>query len=490
MLISVDRFESRVAVLEDRKLMEIYVQPSGNKSIVGNVYLGVVKDILPGIEATFVDIGLEKNAFLYVSEVATVEDVSALPKIEHLLRKGQDILVQVSKEPIKGKGARVTTQVTIPGRYVVLMPYSPENIGISRKLPDKEKDRLREICEKVKPRNMGLIVRTAAEGAQKEDLVKDIKQLKRLWWYLNWKIKRSKPVKLIYEEPELEIKAVRDWFSEDFNRLIIDSKPKYKKIISFLKKFSPELVDKVVFYDKTYPLFDKYEVNDQIQKVLRRKVWLKSGGYIAIDHTEALTAIDVNTGKYVGKKSLRQTVLKTNLEAAKEIVRQIRLRDIGGIIVIDFIDMDDEKDRNQVFSLFNKELESDRIKSKVIDISKIGLVEMTRKNTSESLLSQLSKTCPNCSGSGLVLTEKTIAVEVERYLRKVCTTKPSKAFLFKINPSMEAHFKDDFIKHLREDTKKIVFIVADANLPLAKVELVVEGRVRTVEEEYDLYENK
>ncbi|RJQ31458.1 MAG: Rne/Rng family ribonuclease [Actinobacteria bacterium] len=490
MLVSSDRHETRVAIIEDGKLMEIYVQSQEKKSIVGNIYLGVVKDILPGIEATFVDIGLEKNAFLYVQEVATFEDVSTPPRIEHLLKRGQDILIQIVKEPLKGKGARVTTQITIPGRFMVLMPYSSNTVGISRKISDKEKERLRKICEKIKPKNMGIIVRTAAEGASEEELSRDLRQLKRLWWYLNFKIKRSKPVKLIHEEPELDLKAVRDWFSEDFERLIIDSKLNYNKIVSYLRKVSPELVKRVSYYDSNFPLFDKYEVNEQIKKVLRRKAWLKSGGYIAIDHTEALTAIDVNTGKFVGKKSLKQTVLKTNLEACKEVVRQIRLRDIGGIIVVDFIDMDDQKDRDKVFNAFNKELATDRIKSRVIDISKIGLVEMTRKNTSESLIRQLSKTCHICGGSGLIMSDKTVAIEVERAMRKVAKTKPSKAFLFKINPNIDMHFKEQLTSNLKTDTKKIIYIVGDPNLAFNQVELAAEGSPRSVEQAYELSENK
>ncbi len=490
MLITSDRHETRVAILEDSKLMEIYVQPSEKKSLVGNIYMGVVQDILPGIEAAFVDIGLEKNAFLYRDEATTIEDDASITKIEYLLKPKQDILVQILKEPLGTKGARVTTQLAIPGRYLVILPYNQETLGISRKLPDAERERLKEIAEELKPKNLGLIVRTAAEGESVKDLEKDLAQLKKSWASLSRKIKKAKPVTLIYEEPSLELKAVRDYFSEDFSSLTVDTKDKYNQIVGFLKKHSPKLVGKVSHYNQMLPLFEKYEIDKEIKKALKRRVWLRSGGYIAIDHTEALTAIDVNTGKFIGKKSLRQTVLKTNLEAAKEVVRQVRLRDIGGIIVIDFIDMADPNDRDQVFGLFNKELAADRTKSRVIEISKIGLVEMTRKSTSENLIKAMGRSCPTCRGAGLIMADRTLAIAAERTMRKEVKIRPSKAFLFKAHPTIVANFRSDIIKYLQKDTGKKVFIVSDPTVEPETPILILEGAYRKVEEEFERLEHE
>lgn len=490
MLISSDRHETRLAILEDSKLMEIYVQPVERKSVVGNIYLGTVQDILPGIEAAFVDIGLQKNGFLYRDEAATIEDEATPPKIEHILKRKQDILIQVLKDPLGTKGARVTTHIAIPGRYLVILPYDKETFGVSRRLPDKERERIKKTAEAIKPKNFGLIVRTAAENVSADELRKDLAQLKKIWAGLSRKIKKAKPVSLIYEEPGLEVKAVRDWFNEDFSKLIIDNKKKYNKVASFLKKNSPKLLRKATFYNKSFPLFEKYDINKAIKKSLKRRAWLKSGGYIAIDHTEALTAIDVNTGKFIGKKSLRQTVLKTNLEAAKEVVRQIRLRDIGGIIVIDFIDMIDLKDREKVFKLFNDELAADRTKSRVIEISKIGLVEMTRKSTTENLIKAMGQSCPDCYGTGIVVSEKTKLIAVERAMRKEALTRQSKAFLFKAHPSIVASHRNEITGNLKKDTGKAVYMIADSavepDLPIMKS----EGSRRKIEEELERLENE
>lgn len=485
MIITSDRHDTRVAVIENSKLAEIYIQPENEKSIVGNIYMGVVEAVLPGMEAAFIDIGLEKNAFLYVNE-AILEEEAERPsvKIENIIKKGQDLVVQIIKEPIKGKGARVTTQIAIPGRYIVLTPYSKETLGISRKLNDDERERLKKIAEKIKPKNMGVIVRTAAEGVKEQSLRRDLKYLFNTWYSISRKIRKTKPVNLIHEEPSIELKAVRDWFDESFSEILVDDLRKYRQVKSYLKKSNSSMVGKAKFYNQMLPLPDKYNLDHQIRKALSRKVWLKSGGYIAIDHTEALTAIDVNTGRFVGKKSLRQTVLQTNLEATKEIVRQIRLRDIGGIIVIDFIDMYEEKDRDKVFNQFNQELEADRIKSRVIDISKIGLVEMTRKSTTESLLSKLSKSCVACIGSGLTVKDKTLAVYVERTVRKEVKTRPSKAFLFKINPKI-AKFSSDIIRHIRKDTGKLIYFEEDPNIQPESAILVAEGNKQKIENELE-----
>ena len=483
MVIVIDRHEIRVAIIEDSKLAEIYIQPVNEKSVVGNIYLGTVKDILPGMEAAFIDIGLEKNAFLYVNETIN-EDEENMPsaKIENIVKKGQDIVVQISKEEIKGKGARATAQISIPGRYLVLSPYSKETNGISRKIEDRERERLKKIAGKIKPKNYGLIVRTAAEGLSEKELQLDLKELIKKWQSINRKIRKSKPVSLVYSESSLDLKAVRDWFDESYTSIIVDNIKSFKKIKDYLRKTNPSLIKKLKLYKQMLPLSDKYNLDSQIRKALRRKVWLKSGGHISIDHTEALTSIDVNTGKFVGKKSLRQTVVKTNLEALKEVVRQIRLRDIGGIIVIDFIDMYEDKDKEKVFNELNKELEKDRIKSRVIDISKIGLAEMTRKSTTESLTAKLGQKCTTCFGSGYSMKEETMAVAVERMIRKEAKTRPNKAFIFKVSPNL-INYYDEIAMNIKKDTGKIVFLEEDPSVMVDSVVLLKEGQKRKVEKE-------
>ncbi len=365
------------------------------------------------------------------------------------------------------------------------MPYDKDTLGVSRRLADDERGRLKEIVEKIKPRNFGLIIRTAAEGKKISELEKDLNQLRKVWNNLSRKIKKAKPVSLIYEEPSLELKVVRDFFDSDFSKLMVDNKQKYNQIVRFLKRRSPKLAGKVSYYNKSYPLFDKYDISKEVKKALKRRVWLKSGGYIAIDHTEALTAIDINTGKFIGKKNLRRTVVKTNMEAAKEIIRQIRLRDIGGIIVIDFIDMPDPKDRDKVFKLFNQELAADRTKSRVIDISKIGLVEMTRKSTSESLVKAMGKSCPTCRGGGSILSDKTLAIAAEREMRREAKTRPSKAFLFKVHPMIVESFRNVMSKALKEDTGKTIFMASDPKVEMQTPVLVAEGAYKKVEEEFE-----
>lgn len=485
-MISVDDFETRAAVLEDRELVEIYLERREAPSIVGNIYLGRVKDILPGMQAAFIDIGVGRNAFLYVEEIVfprESEDES-MPPIQHLLKPGQDILVQVIKEPMDSKGARVTTQVTLPGRYLVLLPYS-DFVGASRRLPDEERHRLKEICAQIKPRNKGLIARTAAEGATLEDLREDVKRLLLHWRKISRKVKSSAPVQLIYQEPQLTLRMVRDLFSDEFRRLVVDSKDEYQQIIEFLESTEPELARKAELYTERLPLFDKYNINQDIENAMKRKVWLRSGGYISIDHTEALTAIDVNTGKYVGKTTLEQTIFKTNLEAAVEVVRQLRLRDIGGIIVIDFIDMQDFANREEVFRVLNEALATDRTKTRVIEISKLGLVEMTRKNVSQGLLDHQAETCPCCHGLGVILTDATIGMQMYRQIKRVAATHISESFIFRVNPRGKEFLerKGKLTGHvLYLDWGKRAHLVFDASVPVGKVEMLEEGTEAQMEQ--------
>ena len=478
-MITADEDEVRVAIVEDAKLAEIYIERINFHSIVGNIYLGRVKDVLPGMEAAFVDVGLRKSSFLYVDEVLFPEEEldPASLKIQHILKQGQDILVQVVRDPMGTKGARVTTFISLAGKYLVLMPYS-DSVGVSRRLPEKEKTRLKELGQKIKPRNMGLIVRTAAEDAGLDDLKKDLNYLKRLWKEIRAKANRSKPPKLIHSEEELALKMVRDVFTSDFQRLIIDCPTRYKKIMNYLKKSNPELRSKVRLYKDSMPLFDKFDINSQIENSLNRKVWLRSGGYISIDSTEALIAIDVNTGKYIGKTSLGETILKTNLEAAEEIVRQIRLRDIGGIIVIDFIDMMDSRHKKRLSQTFNEALTQDRTKSKVVEISKLGLVEMTRKNVSEGIMGVLHENCPCCNGTGKISSEETIFINLKRKLYAYCVSHSERAFLFKLHPDAAAFItgkNQEGLRSLRRRTKKTIYIIKSLDISRDEFELVAGG---------------
>jgi ribonuclease G len=484
MMISQDPYEARAAVVEDTQLVEIYMERIDNPPIVGNIYLGKVKDVLPGMEAAFVDIGVERNAFLYIKEVIMPEDdVDSVPrKIQHLLKPGQEILVQVSKEPMGKKGARVTTQITIPGRYLVLLPFG-DLVGISRRLDPSERTRLRTLCDEIKPKNMGLIVRTAAQDVGVEELRRDLAYLRRLWTTLSRRIKRAKAPRLIHAEMELPLRTIRDVVTMDYNRIWIDDPRMFKKVHGYLKQTSPSLMRKLKLYEDSLPLFDKYRINEEVKKALNRKVWLRSGGYITIDGTEALTAIDVNTGKYVGKTSLEETIFQTNLEAAQEVVRQLRLRDIGGIIVIDFIDMENPRNRDEVFLSLNKALENDRIKSRVIEISRLGLVEMTRKNVSDGLLEYLSDRCPCCGGTGKIISNEAQSIDIGRKILKICIGSKSEALLFKVNSEV-AHFlegkRQTRIKKLQGISSKKILLYGQDECPIDTAELVREGSRREV----------
>lgn len=482
MVISVDANETRVAVLEDRVLVELYVE-RGTKSVVGNVYLAKVKDVLPGMEAAFVDVGLKKNAFLHVDEVIDHENGEGPRQIKDLLKAGQDVLVQVVKDPMGTKGARVTTHITLPGRYLVLMPYS-DFLGISRRLVDEARERLHAIAEEIKPKNMGLIVRTAADGVSSEDLKADLKFLVRLWRKVQRQVKEAQAPETVYTDMDLALRMVRDDFSNRFQRLVVDDKATQDKITSFLSKTSPALVKRVTFHREKTPLFDKYGITEQMMSALGRKVWLKSGGYLAIDKTEALTAIDVNTGKYVGKSSLEETITRTNLEAAPEIARQLRLRDIGGMIILDFIDMERESDREKVYAALTEALAEDRTKSRVVEISSLGLVEMTRKNVTDGLVEVLTDTCPTCGGLGRVVSDETLRIEAERSVIRLARTHRSQAFLFAVDPKTLDLLLEpgrDRLAEMRKATEKWISLMADPTCKPGEVKLVIEGKVPQVE---------
>jgi ribonuclease E len=409
MLITEQEDRDQIAVLEDRELVEHYITRPGAHSMVGNIYLGRVQNVLPGMEAAFVDVGRGRNAVLYAGEVNYDEEVEGPPpRIEQVLKSGQSVLVQVTKDPIGGKGARLTAQISLPGRYVVLVPAS-EVFGISRRLEDSERRRLRAAVKKVRPPEHGVIVRTAAEGAGEEDLAADVERLVKEWAAIEKSAKRGKAPRLIYEEPELTVRVVRDLFTGgEFREIVTDSSSVRDRVASYLQEVAPDLVEKVLLHDKDkpLPLFEEFHVVEQIHKALDRKVWLPSGGYIIIERVEAMTVIDVNTGKHVGKTNLEETVVKTNVEAAQEIARQLRLRDIGGIIIIDFIDMLLEKNKDLVINTLKEAMAEDKTRSQVFDITPLGLLEVTRKRVSAGLLESFSETCPTCEGRGILLTYK------------------------------------------------------------------------------------
>lgn len=478
MLIAHDPDETRVAILEDDELVEFYVERS-RRSVVGNVYLGKVKDVLPGMDAAFVDIGLEKNAFLYVDEVVTPagQVAPAQRRIASLVRAGQSIMVQVTKDPMGTKGARVTTEISLPGRFLVLMPFS-DMVGVSRKLEDAERERLNGIIEGMRPEGVGVIARTAASGASDRDIETDLDFLSRLWARVRKQADNGLAPEVLYTEMDLALRMVRDAFTDDFRSLVIDDKAVHDKVQGFLKRSQPALAKRVKAFRENVPMFDFYDLRGQMDSALRRRVSLPSGGWIAIDRTEALTAVDVNTGRFVGGRTLEDTIVRTNLEAATEIVRQLRLRDIGGIIVVDFIDMEEPGNRARVQSAFEEALERDRTKSRVSEISRLGLVEMTRKNVTDGFWSVLTQTCPTCTGQGRTLSDPSVRIMVVRRMREIVAMGREQAYLFALNPTTYAALVDptvDAAAQLRSETGKMIVLMPDEELEPTAVKVVMEG---------------
>ena len=407
---------TQIAVLEGRQLIEHYVsRPSDDVSqIHGNIYLARVANVLPGMEAAFVDIGTPKNAVLYRSDVTfDPEDVDGggKPRIEDVLKAKQTIICQVTKNPIGVKGARLTQEVSLPGRFVVLVPNSG-TYGISKRLPDNERKRLRKILDGVKPDQHGVIVRTAAENVTAEEIENDVQRLLALWDQIDALAKKSKAPTLLYREPDVAVRVIREEFSKDYRAVVIDDRQLYDEVNDYVSGITPALADRVVHYDpvaEELPLFERHHIHEQLHRALDRKVWLPSGGSLIIEHTEALTVIDVNTGKNVGTSNLEDTVYSNNLEAAEEIARQLRLRDIGGIIVIDFIDMEIKKNRDDVGRVLREALARDKTRTQVFDISELGLVEMTRKRIGEGLLQAFTEECETCKGRGVLFDQQLLS---------------------------------------------------------------------------------
>ncbi|HEX2358793.1 MAG TPA: Rne/Rng family ribonuclease [Solirubrobacterales bacterium] len=511
-LVSVDPGETRVAVLEakgapargkggrrkatprsDWKVAELYVERRGKRSIVGNIYKGKVDNVLPGMEAAFVDFGLERNGFLHVDEIV-MPDGKAVPKrgrgrgrrIDELIKPGQEIVVQVVKDPLKTKGARLSMQLSIAGRYLVYMPQGG-GIGVSKRLPDAERQRLRKLIEKVDIGKGGVIVRTAAQGGKKEDFVREIQYLHRLEEVVEERAKKADVGQMIFQEADLSIRVVRDVLVEEFEGAIIDDSKQHERVTKFLQRTAPELADSVELYEEKTPLLEKWDVEKAFDSVLSRRVDLPSGGYLMIDYAEALTVIDINTGSFTGrgKGRLEDTITKVNVEAAEEVVRQLRMRDIGGIIVIDFIDMARARNRDEVLKTLRTALDEDRTKTYVVEVSPLGLVEMTRQNVTDGVREILTKRCPTCDGEGVVASEETVAISIVRKLSEVVVDQPdAEAFLVRVNPLVAAALltPDSGLTELEEETGKRFHFEGGDALPLDTFQVVEAGGREEIEE--------
>jgi ribonuclease G len=491
LLVSVDVGEQRVAVIEDGRPAEVYLERPERRSIVGNIYLGAVDNVLPGMEAAFIEIGLEKNGFLYVDEIVTPElEGRGGRKIQDLLKRNQEVLVQAVKDPMGSKGARLTTEVSLPGRFVVFVP-SGEGLGVSRRLGDDERIRLRDIVKAIAPKKGGVIVRTAAEGASAEDIERDLVFLQRLWKSIEANAKAAKAPALVYQEAELPLRVTRDLFTDDFEKALVDDERTYKRIIGYLKKTSPHMVDRVIRHREKTSLFEKTGVEDAIRSTLSRRVDLPSGGYLIFDYAEAFTVIDVNTGRFVGSRSkssggrLEDTITANNLEAVKEVVHQLRLRDIGGIIVIDFIDMANPKNRATVEEALKTELERDRTKTYVVEISPLGLVEMTRQNVTEGPREILASKCPTCGGDGIVLSTHSAAIDMERKLRGLARNakRGVEAFRVELEEHVAAHLIGPGATRLTEIetlAKRRFFLEAKTGAPLDHFKVKTQGKLADI----------
>ena len=496
LVISVDVGEQRVAILEDDRVAEVYLERPERRSIAGNIYLGVVDNVLPGMEAAFVEIGLEKNGFLYVDEIVGPELVGrkGARKIQDLIKRGQTIMVQAVKDPMKSKGARLTTEISLPGRFLVYVPNG-EGSGVSRRLEDGERTRLKDIVKGLDPKGGGIIVRTAAEGASAEDIERDLVFLQRLWKTIQTNAKNAAAPSLVYEEAELPLRIIRDLFAGDFVGARIDDDRTYRRIVSYLKKTSPHMVERLHRYREKEPLFEASGVDAEIRSTLDRRVALPSGGYLVFDYAEAFTVIDVNTGRFVGSRGksaqgrLEDTIVKNNLEAVKEVVRQLRLRDIGGIIVIDFIDMANPKNRETVEEALRSELERDRTKTYVVEISPLGLVEMTRQNVTDGPREILTNRCPLCEGAAVVVSDATHALEIERKLRAIAKGSRVQAFKVEVHPRVLALLAGPGGGRLAElDTvaRRRFFLVPAAgngHVHLDHFELLAQGKLDTLRPE-------
>lgn len=503
-LINSRSFETRIALVELGNLVEFHLQRPSEKGLVGNIYKGRIVRVLPGMQAAFVDIGLDRTGFLYVDDVhpgpdeldRLTSDKNRRPcgdfnfssptpdedhdrrqkiNIEDLLKEGQDILVQVGKDPIGTKGARLTCHITLPCRYLVFMPLT-EHIGISRKIKDEDiRQQLKEKIEKLRPAGTGFIARTVAEYADADELEADMEFLMLLWDEIKDTNQKASVPSLVYEDLDITLRSVRDLFTHDVRKLVIDDKTGYEKLLRFVKTFAPQLHDRISCYEGKIPLFEAHGIEVDINRALEKKVWLRSGGYIVIESTEALTVIDVNTGRFVGKSDLNETIFKTNMEAVKEIAYQLRLRNIGGIIIIDFIDMNDELQREELFSTFLEAIKNDKSRINILKLSEFGLVQMTRKRSCENLSQMMCEPCFYCAGEGVLKSKRTICFEILRKVSRNIEKCTGDAITVIVNPRLaEMMLKDEepIIAQFEENMGKRLSIIPRKELHIEKYEII------------------
>jgi ribonuclease G len=501
LIINVTEHETRVALLEDGTIVELHVDRGDDSDVAGNIYKGRVLRVLPGMQAAFVDIGLNQAGFIYVDDVSQdhfrdierlfrlgAEEGDAEPGeaemplaprrrgllIEELLVEGQDVLVQVAKSPIGTKGARITAHISIPGRFLVLMPSS-SHIGVSRRIEDEsERARLKQLVQSLRKEEYGFIVRTAAEGESEEKIAYEMGFLINLWDNIRRKYENAPSPSLIYQDLSISLRAVRDLLLHEVEKLVIDSRPTYEAVLAFLDTYMPSLKENVILYESPEPVFDAYNLEADISRALKRKVWLKSGGYILIEHTEALTAIDVNTGRYVGKHNLDETILKTNLEAVKEIAYQIRLRDIGGIIIIDFIDMEKKSNQERVFNAFREALKRDKSKTHALPMSEMGLIQMTRKRTREPLTRILCEPCFYCEGEGYIVSRQSVCYAIYREIQRSWRDVVGQRVAIRANPQIAEYLhreENHLITHLERALGKQVVIYPEPQFHIEQFEV-------------------
>jgi ribonuclease G len=503
LIINARSHETRVALVENGLTVELHIERKTGQELMGNIYHGRVVRVLPGMQAAFVDIGLERTGFLYVSDVhkefQELEELmlqrsgqNETPEyeeageadsdqtgrmgflIEELLREGQDIMVQVAKEPLGNKGARLTSHISLPGRHLVLMP-TVNHIGVSRKIEDKdERERLKGIMQSIRTADIGFIVRTVSEGSSADKLKAEMDFLLRLWSNIQERMAKSRIPGLLHKDLSVSLRAVRDLFTREVDRLVIDAKDEYLNIMDFINTFAPRLRYSVELYEGSEPIFDAYGIEMEISRSLNRKVWLKSGGSIVIEMTEALTAIDVNTGSYVGKRNLEETILKTNLEAVKEIAYQLRFRNIGGLIVIDFIDMEKKPNRERVFQALREAMSKDRAKTNILRMSDLGLIEMTRKRTRENLNRVLTEPCFYCEGSGTLKSRKTVCYEIIRDIEREGSAAGGEQIVVTVHPQIDSVLKEeerDSIIELEKRVNKRIVIVSKETHHLEQYEI-------------------
>jgi ribonuclease G len=504
LLINATSYEVRIALIEHGNLVEFHVERPTEKGLVGNIYLGKVVRVLPGMQAAFVDIGLERTGFLYVDDIHISNDAfekrlnncgegtaccdndhpeslavrTPGKSIEDMLKEGQDILVQICKEPIGTKGARLTCHITLPCRNLVFMPMT-DHIGISRKMENEAlRQRLRNDIEELRPAGTGFIVRTVAEDASREDLEADMEFLLHVWSEIQDVAQKTAPMGLVYEDLDIILRVVRDIFTAEVDRLVVDDPKTYQRVLKFIQTFAPHMHSKVFQYDQGVPIFDAYGVEMDISRALDKKIWLRCGGYIIIENTEALTVIDVNTGRYVGKTDLEETIFKTNMEAVREIAYQLRLRNIGGIIIVDFIDMEVEGHREEVFRALSEAVMRDKSRVNILKVSEFGLVQMTRKRNREDLVHMMCEPCPYCGGDGLLKSNRTICYEIFRRISLGAKNISGPSVTIKVHPKVAGMMLKEeavTIHHLEDEIKKTLTIIPQKDIHMEKYEIIWEG---------------